>query len=325
MSRLSTKLVLSVGLFLYMMWVSWMSVAHVSFAFDGAQPQIHIEPYHYDADIDMYLIPLLLSNTAEIERVIALISWDQHFIAEIELDPREQTVLALSGADLEHGREYLIELRAVSPAGIYWQDERGNLALATMTLRPEPPARCGLFCRATAMWREWPWLWVGTLSGMVLVMGWLWWRSRSGPMRSGSMVAPGHTMVMYRPEVSADAGDERDDLGQVLAGAAAPVVQLVVLRTVATQATPFTIQSYPFVIGRAADCNYQIVEDRTISRHHLRLDWDEDQVWVTQLSGGVTVIRGKRLAEGHRFALPGRVCLQIGREAEIELCLTELL
>lgn len=65
--------------------------------------------------------------------------------------------------------------------------------------------------------------------------------------------------------------------------------------------TELRIEKSPAVIGRATDCDIQLL-DPTVSRLHLRVDLERDRIALTSLSRrSITVVDGRRLEAGQRF------------------------
>lgn len=63
----------------------------------------------------------------------------------------------------------------------------------------------------------------------------------------------------------------------------------------------FTLARRSVVVGRAVDCDVQIL-DPSISRLHLRIDLEDDRIALTSLSRrSLTIVDGRRIEAGQRF------------------------
>lgn len=80
-----------------------------------------------------------------------------------------------------------------------------------------------------------------------------------------------------------------------------------------------TVEKSPAVIGRATDCDIQLL-DPTVSRLHVRIDLERDRIALTSLSRrSITVVDGRRLEAGQRFESRYRPISLIFGTVECEL------
>ncbi len=82
------------------------------------------------------------------------------------------------------------------------------------------------------------------------------------------------------------------------------------------QALP--LDSYPFTIGRARECNL-IIDHSQVSRLHAQLDYDHEQVVITDLgSRNGTYVNGRRLESNEPCRLRAGDKINVGQVCTIE-------
>ena len=218
-------------------------------------------------------------------------------------------------AEATAAQSYLLTVRLTDRLGATYTASYADF-------RPEPPPRCGLFCTIGRSLISRPLilaLLLLVICGLAtfLAYHWLQTQRKKEPPKPPPVVAPGHTMVGYRPNEPAAPKDDR--LDHFFTAPQQAKVTLTVLRSAAPQNSPPPITTYPFVIGRAPDCHYQLIEDRTISRQHLQLDWVDDSINVINLSPNGTTVNQQQMAQGQGFVLHHVVQLQLGKNIVVEL------
>jgi hypothetical protein len=82
------------------------------------------------------------------------------------------------------------------------------------------------------------------------------------------------------------------------------------------QALP--LDSYPFTIGRARECHL-IIDHSSVSRLHAQLEYDHEQVVITDLgSRNGTYVNGRRLTSGESFRLRAGDRINLGQICTLE-------